>query len=72
LNAAVILDDRPARLLAKRLGLDVTGSLGLAVVAKKSGLISTARRVIEALVASGLYASTSLVADALALAGEVE
>ncbi len=33
LGARVILDDRPARLVAKQMGLEVTGSIGLALLA---------------------------------------
>jgi uncharacterized protein len=72
LNARVILDDRPARLVAKHMGLEVTGSIGLALLAKEANLIPRVRPVIDDLVASGLYVRPSLIADALHLAGEAE
>jgi uncharacterized protein len=72
LGARVILDDRPARRVAKNLGLEVTGSIGLALLAREANVIPRVRPLIEDLVASGLYARPSLIADALALAGEAE
>jgi hypothetical protein len=44
LGAPVILDDRPARRRARALGLQVTGSAGVLVVAKEDGFIPWSAR----------------------------
>lgn len=71
-DALVVLDDRPARAVARRLGLLVVGSLGLAVRAKESHLIPAARPLIVALIANGLYADPELYARVLTLTGEAQ
>ncbi len=40
-NSRVILDERKGRLVAKRLNLQVTGTLGIIVKAKENGLITS-------------------------------
>jgi predicted nucleic acid-binding protein len=60
-----ILDDGAARAAAKALQIQLTGSLGIILRAKKSGIISAARPLIDQLVASGSYLSTSLISAAL-------
>jgi predicted nucleic acid-binding protein len=68
--ATVLIDDLAARLRAERLGLHVVGSLGIAIRAKRFGIVPSARVVIDELILSGLYVSTSLYERALTLAGE--
>jgi predicted nucleic acid-binding protein len=66
----IILDERLARQHAARLGLTMTGTLGILVRAKQKGLIDLVRPYIELLLAGGIYLSDALIDHALALAGE--
>jgi predicted nucleic acid-binding protein len=53
----------------KRLGLTVTGTLGVLPSAKSLGL-SSVRPLIEQLLQSGIHVGDAVVAEALELAGE--
>jgi predicted nucleic acid-binding protein len=66
----IILDERLARQHAARLGLTMTGTLGILVRAKQEGMIDLVRPYIELLLAGGIYLSDALIDHALALAGE--
>lgn len=68
--ARAIIDDYAARKLAGVLAVPVTGTLGLALVAKKRGMIPLARPLVEELIRAGLYLSDPVVEDALRLVGE--
>jgi predicted nucleic acid-binding protein len=46
-NSLLIVDDRQARAFAKRLGLEITGTLGLLRSAHQSGLIKDINTVID-------------------------
>lgn len=66
----VILDERLARLHARRLGLAMTGTLGVLLRAKEQGLVTAVAPVISDLRQGGLRLSDAIVAEALRLAGE--
>lgn len=66
----VILDDRPARRLAKALGLSVIGTLGALLLAKQKGLLSVIKPEMEALVNFGFRISQDLYVRVLNDAGE--
>ena len=66
----VLLDDREARLQAKRLGLRVTGTLGVLLRAKKLGLIESLREELNKLKKTGFRISRSLEEEILNAAGE--
>ena len=66
----VLLDDREARLQAKRLGLRVTGTLGILLRAKKLGLIENLREELNKLKETGFRISESLEEEALKAAEE--
>lgn len=66
----VIIDERLARLHAGRLGLNLTGTVGILVRAKREGLIPEVRTHLERLVAGGIYLGESLIDHALTLSGE--
>lgn len=68
--ARAIIDDYAARKLAGVLAVPVTGTLGLALLAKKRGMIPLARPLVEELIRAGLYLSDPVVEDALRLVGE--
>ena len=65
-----ILDDRAARKLAARNGVQVFGSLRVIVRAKELGLIPAARPALEKLRGAGAYVSEVLIERAIVLAGE--
>lgn len=66
----LILDERLGRIQARRLGLTITGSLGVLLRAKQSGLISSIKPLIDQLLAKGFYLSPVLVQRVLEVAGE--
>ena len=53
----LLVDDRDARDLAKKLGLQVMGTLGVIALAKYRGLIQEAKPIIDRLVESGFWIS---------------
>lgn len=66
----IILDDLKAREVAKRLGVPVTGTVGLLLKAKQEGVIPAVRPLLEALEVHHFRIGDSLRAEALRLAGE--
>ena len=66
----VIIDERLGRMHAKRLGLTVTGTLGVLLKAKESQLISQVAPLIEQLRLGGIRLSETVIKEALNLAGE--
>lgn len=66
----VIIDDLQGRRCALSLGLPLIGTLALVLIAKRKGFVPAARPVVEALIAHGMYLSTQVVHDVLALAEE--
>jgi len=71
LNAdLVVLDERLARLHAKRLGLRVTGLLGLLLRAKAAGHVRHLLPLLAQLREGGFWLSDALVSETLRLAGE--
>jgi uncharacterized protein len=69
-RSRAVLDDLEARRCAQSLGLPLIGTLGVVLRAKRKGVIVRARPVVEDLLRVGLYASDSLVQQALAHLGE--
>lgn len=61
----IIMDELKGRRQAKRLGLPLTGTLGILISAKRIGLIPTVQPLLSELQANGLYLSESLVARVL-------
>lgn len=66
----LILDDRKARRWARYLGVRLIGTVGIFVRAKKQGLISAVKPLLEALKRSGFYLNQALEDEVLRLAGE--
>ncbi len=64
------LDDLQARRLAESLGLEVAGTPGILLRAKRSNLLPAVRSLIDALVAQGFRLDDELYQDILALADE--
>lgn len=68
--ARAIIDDYAARKLASVLAVQVTGTLGLALLARQRGMVPSARPLVEELARAGLYLSEPVVERALRLVGE--
>jgi uncharacterized protein len=66
----VIIDERLARRHAKRLGLNLTGTLGVLLKAKRQGLLPVIKPLIDQLRHGGIWLSDELVAEALKLGEE--
>jgi len=66
----LIVDDLKARKVAKRLGLRITGTVGILITAKKKGIIISVKDVIESLEFVGFYMSDALKIQALKLADD--
>jgi len=66
----VILDDWKARKLAERLGLSVTGTLGVIIKAKKSGLIASIKPYLDKIRETNFRISEELEQIALKEANE--
>lgn len=65
-----IIDDLAARRCASALSVPVRGTLGLVLVARRRGVISSARQMIGQLRDVGMYLSDAVADRALALVGE--
>jgi hypothetical protein len=66
----IIMDELRGRRYAQRLGLPLTGTLGVLLLAKEQGLIPAIKPLVEALLNAGLYLTPELIEKALAIAGE--
>lgn len=67
----LLIDDYAGRIVASRLGLNITGLLGVLLVAKRRGLILSVKPVIDDLIAqAGFRISRHLYAHVLQKAAE--
>lgn len=66
----VIIDERLARRHARRLGLKLTGTLGVLLRAKERGLVPAVKPLIDQLQRGGFRLADFVIAEALQLAGE--
>lgn len=66
----LLVDDRDARNLAKNLGLQIMGTLGIIALAKYKGLIPEAKQVIDHAIRSGLWISKKILKEFLKELGE--
>jgi len=66
----IVLDDGRARAVGRRLGLEMIGTVGLVVQAKRRGLIPAVRPLLDDLQKAGFHMSDGLLEEALRLAGE--
>jgi uncharacterized protein len=66
----VILDDRKARRYAERMGLPLSGTVGILLLAKEAGRIDSVSHCLNQLKEAGLFLSSNLIRRALQLAGE--
>lgn len=69
-NATVILDDLKARKLAQKLGLKITGTIGVVVKAKLQGNIPSAKTVLNKILDTDFRINFKTVEEAIKQAGE--
>ena len=67
----VIIDDNAAKKTAKYLGLTVTGTLGVLIKAKQSGIISSVKNAITQIQSNGFYINENIIKIALKQVGEL-
>jgi len=60
LGATAVIDERRGRRLAAELGVPQTGTVGILLVAKRRGLISSVRPLLDQLTANGIRLSSLL------------
>jgi predicted nucleic acid-binding protein len=65
-----VLDDAAARTCARALGIEVIGTVGAVLRAKKKAIIPSAADVLNALRTAGLYLDDEVVRTALSAVGE--
>lgn len=66
----VVIDERRGRAVARTMGLEVTGSIGVLLRAKQEGLLATVKPSLEAMQGHGIWLSERLRRFALREAGE--
>lgn len=66
----IIIDERKARRIAKDIGLNVTGTLGILVEAKQRGLVKELKPLLDKLIKNKIRISKKLYQDILELANE--
>jgi predicted nucleic acid-binding protein len=66
----IVLDDLDGRRRAAQFGLDVIGSAGILLQARRRGLIDAVRPELDAMITNGFYVSEQLYHEVLAAAGE--
>lgn len=69
-GSTVILDDFKARKIAIKLGIQVTGTLGVIIRAKQKGVLSSIKPFLEKLKQTNFRLSSELELEALKMAGE--
>lgn len=70
LGATLLMDDRRARIVARSLGIPLTGTIGVLLLAKSSGLLDAVRPALEECVREGYFLSAALITEALKIADE--
>jgi predicted nucleic acid-binding protein len=68
----IILDDLPARRSAETSGLNVIGTLGALVAAKRAGFLTSIRPELDALLRTSFFLSPQLYEELLQAAGEID
>jgi len=66
----IILDDYKARLTATKLGIEITGTLGVIIKSKINGIISSIQPILNKLHKTNFRISESLIEEAFKEAGE--
>ena len=67
----IILDEKLGRLYATNMGLRITGTIGVLIKAKQSGLLSNIRPLIDELINQGIWINEKLKHEVLKIVGEI-
>jgi predicted nucleic acid-binding protein len=71
-NSTIILDDYKARLIAEKLGLKITGTLGIIIKAKLRGIIPSIKPYLEKIRNTDFRLNPEIVSQAFREAEELE
>jgi predicted nucleic acid-binding protein len=66
----VVLDDRLGRKCAVSLSIRIKGTVGIVILAKRKGLITEARPLIQRLIDAGIYFSDKWLSEVLSIVNE--
>lgn len=70
-NSSILLDEKNARRVAKRMNLPVLGTVGILIWAKQNGLISNLKEQLDALQSVGKFRLGNLIYhESLKIVGE--
>lgn len=69
-NSLLIMDDLKGRKFAEKLGLKITGTLGILIIAKRQSLISSVKPALEKIKETDFRFSKNLEKSLLRLSGE--
>ncbi|MEZ4847494.1 MAG: DUF3368 domain-containing protein [Bacteroidia bacterium] len=69
-GSTLILDENKGRSVAKRLGLTITGTIGIIIKAKDLGIISSGKAILDKLENHGFWLSEKLKEQILSRLGE--
>jgi predicted nucleic acid-binding protein len=69
-ESLAVLDDQHARAVARAMGVQITGTLGILLRAKRDGALASISSALEVLERVGFHMSSELMARVRALAGE--
>ena len=69
-RCGVLMDDKAGRRMAGHIGIPVIGTVGVLVLAKRKGLVTRVKPLLEHLVESGYFLSKEIIAATLAACDE--
>ena len=70
LHLKLITDDKQARAVAKQIGVEVIGTVGILINAKRAGLLNELRPMLDELERNEFFISKKLRNEALSIVGE--
>ena len=70
-GAQILIDEKRGRNAARKLGLEIRGTLGLFVEAKKKGIIRSIKECIDELLEAGYYLDAELLEEVLRNVDEI-
>lgn len=66
----LLIDDLDGRKIAQLKGLQIIGTVGIVLLAKENGFITTVKEILDALIGNGMWISRGFYAEILAIAQE--
>ncbi|MDI6886833.1 MAG: DUF3368 domain-containing protein [archaeon] len=70
-GARILIDERRGRNTARKLGLEIRGTIGLFVEAKKKSIIKSVKECIDGLLEVGYYLDGELIEEVLRKVDEI-